>query len=537
MLAPATSAPPPTTPPQKFEYPEQKEEIEITSDIPNMRDAAAQAITSHPYIVVAYKHGTPMLCDLIAETDVTGRRAFAVRKLSATHLKAELCRVSTWFERSKNGEKQIKRPDDTAVAALLACGTWPDQRRIRGIVGTPVFRPNGTLIQVPGHDPSGIFFDGTQCSGLRRVSEDPSVADCQLALSRMRYVIKDFPFANPDLAASVWLSAIFTKLLRFSFVGNVPLFAVTAGASGSGKGKLAATAAIIASGKVSDSISGHLAGEDQGPELEREIGTHITGGDGTITIDNVSRNTVVGGPVLESYLTTPTFTTRRIGTSDKIRQEKSGFTDLQLWVTGNDLQLSADMTRRSLIINIEDLSGDPTARVAEQSDLEGYVTAHRNELLAHTLTLLSGFFAARRRGWKANLPEFASFEAWSIVRQAVVWCGLPDPFLARGKAAMSPEDIAFGQLAAHLHKMIGTAATLVGKIDAQLAADATARKPQHTTFRGWLADEEIKIGSQGKSLGKAIKQHVGKVAVLPSGKFKLHLTKGTAGSTVQLVPV
>jgi hypothetical protein len=195
------------------------------------------------------------------------------------------------------------------------------------------------------------------------------------------------------------------------------------------------------------------------------------------------------------------------------------------------------MTRRSLIINIEDLSGDPTARVAEQSDLEGYVTAHRNELLAHALTLLSGFFAARRKGWKANLPDFASFEAWSIVRQAVVWCGLPDPFLARGKAAMSPEDIAFGQLAAHLHAMIGATATLVGKIDARLVADATARKPQHSTFRAWLADEEIKINSQGKSLGKEIKRHVGKVAMLPSGKFKLHLTKGTAGSTVQLVPV
>jgi hypothetical protein len=99
------------------------------------------------------------------------------------------------------------------------------------------------------------------------------------------------------------------------------------------------------------------------------------------------------------------------------------------------------------------------------------------------------------------------------------------------------EDVAFAQLAAHLHAMIGATATLVGKIDARLVADATARKPQHSTFRAWLADEEIKIGSQGKSLGKEIKRHVGKVAMLPSGKFKLHLTKGTAGSTVQLVPV
>jgi hypothetical protein len=180
-LAPATSAPPPTTPPQKFEYPKEREEIEITNDIADMRDAAAQAITSHPYIVVAYKQSTPMLCDLIAETDVTGRRAFAVRKLSATHLKAELCRVSTWFARSKDGEKQIKRPDDTAVAALhRAVASWPASAphpRHRRHAG---FRPNGTLIQVPGHDPSGIFFDGTQCSGLRRVSEDPSAADCQL---------------------------------------------------------------------------------------------------------------------------------------------------------------------------------------------------------------------------------------------------------------------------------------------------------------------------------------------------------------------
>lgn len=236
-------------------------------------------------------------------------------------------------------------------------------------------------------------------------------------------------------------------------------------------------------------------------------------------------------------MTTPTFTTRRIGTSDKIKQEKTGFTDLQMWATGNDLQLSSDMTRRSLVIAIDDVSGDPTARKVDQPDLEGYVTAHRNELLAHALTLLSGFFAARRRGWKANLPDFASFEAWSIVRQAVVWCGLPDPFLARGKAAASPEEISFGHFAAHLHSMVGTEATLVGQIDARLVADATARRKQHTTFRSWLADEDIKIGTEGKSLGKAIKRHVGKVAVLPTGKFKLVVTKPTAGSTVQLVPV
>jgi len=550
FLAPAKSAPPPTTAHQvpTFPLPSERLKIQVTMDVAGMRDDAIKAISKHPFIVVAYKQGTPMLCDLIEHADVTGQRAFVVRKLGAAHLKAELCRVSTWFKRDKDEAHWVK-PDADAISAVLTVGSWPSLRRIRGIVGTPVFRQGGTLIQTPGHDAaSGIFYDATQCEfltadgerkmGLRRISEDPGVADCQHALARLRYVIKDFPCKEPDLAVSVWLSAIFTKLLRFAFSGNVPLFAVTAGASGSGKGKLAFTAAIIASGKGAETISGHLAGESEGAELEREIGTHLGGGDsGILCIDNVKRGIIVGGPVLEAYMTTPTFTTRRIGTSDKIKQEKSGYTDLQMWVTGNDLQLSADMTRRSLIIAIEDLSGDPTARVAEQSDLEGYVTAHRHELLAHALTLLSGFYAARRKGWKANLPDFASFEAWSIVRQAVVWCGLPDPFLARGKAAMSPEDIAFAQLAAHLHAMVGTEATLKGRLDARLVADAKAKKPQHTTFRTWLDDKGIKIGSQGRSIGWALKQHVGKVVTLPSGKFQLHLRDSAAGSVVQLVPV
>ena len=549
--APAKSAPPPTTPHQvpTFPLPSERLAIQRTEDVAGMRDEAINAISKHPFIVVAYKQGTPMLCDLIEHADVTGQRAFVVRKLGAAHLKAELCRVSTWFTRNKDGEAHWVKPESDVVGAILAVGSWPSLRRIRGIVGTPVFRPGGTLIQTPGHDAaSGIFYDATQCEfltadgerkmGLRRISEDPGTVDCQHALARLRYVIKDFPFVNADLAAAVWLSAIFTKLLRFAFSGNIPLFAITAGASGSGKGKLASTAAIIASGKGAETISGHLAGEGEGAELEREIGTHLGGGDsGILCIDNVKRGIIVGGPVLEAYMTTPTFTTRRIGTSDKIKQEKSGYTDLQLWATGNDLQLSSDMTRRSLVIAIEDLSGDPTARSVTETNLEDWTRANRHELLAHALTLLSGFFAARRRGWKANLPEFASFEAWSIVRQAVVWCGLPDPFLARGKAAMSPEEIAFSQLAEHLHSMIGTEATLMGRLDARLVADAKAKKPQHTTFRSWLDDKGIKIGCQGRSLGKALQQFKGIVATLPKGKFQLRFVDSSAGSVGQLVPV
>src|SRR4051812_16698226 len=59
-------------------------------------------------------------------------------------------------------------------------------------------------------------------------------------------------------------------------------------------------------------------------------------------------------------------------------------------------------------------------------DLRAHVRANRGPLLSAALTILRGWFAAGRP--RHDLAPWGSFEGWSgVVREAVVFAGLPDP--------------------------------------------------------------------------------------------------------------
>src|SRR5262249_45680075 len=95
--------------------------------------------------------------------------------------------------------------------------------------------------------------------------------------------------------------------------------------------------------------------------------------------------------------------------------------------TGNNVQLQADTARRVCHVRMETPDEQPELRTGfRYPDLRAHVRAERGRLLSAALTVLRGWFAAGqpRRG----LPPWGSFEGWSgVVREAVVFAGLPDP--------------------------------------------------------------------------------------------------------------
>ena len=68
-------------------------------------------------------------------------------------------------------EEEITPP--TAVLnAALAPKEWPDLRPLLGIVGAPVLRPDGTLLQQPGYDPATCLYLASKVP-LEPVPEEP----------------------------------------------------------------------------------------------------------------------------------------------------------------------------------------------------------------------------------------------------------------------------------------------------------------------------------------------------------------------------
>lgn len=54
-------------------------------------------------------------------------------------------------------EEELTPPREV-LAAVLAGKTWPDVPPLRGVIGAPVLRRDGTLLQRPGYDPAtGLY--------------------------------------------------------------------------------------------------------------------------------------------------------------------------------------------------------------------------------------------------------------------------------------------------------------------------------------------------------------------------------------------
>ena len=71
-------------------------------------------------------------------------------------------------------------PQASALAAALASKEWPQLRPLFGIVGAPVLRPDGSLLQQPGyHDPGTCPVPGQQGAAQPRCRRTPTAARCR----------------------------------------------------------------------------------------------------------------------------------------------------------------------------------------------------------------------------------------------------------------------------------------------------------------------------------------------------------------------
>ena len=134
------------------------------------------------------------------------------------------------------------------------------------------------------------------------------------------------------------------------------------------------------------------------------------------------------------------------------------------------------------------------------------MTEHRERLLAGALTVLKAYHLAGRPDFQ--LKPWGSFESWSsFVRNAVVWCGLPDPGTTRVSIQDQSDETARGlrQLITAL-EMIDPEGT--GKTAAEIVAIATDEKTSHSSeVREMLRDalDSLIAKPDGRKLGNRLR--------------------------------
>jgi hypothetical protein len=293
-----------------------------------------------------------------------------------------------------------------------------DKRRIRqieGILRAPSLRPDGSLIEDAGYDAAtGYFYspDGE----FPPVPAEPNLDEARAALEVLRDVLCDFPFVSDDDEA-IALSLVLSLVGRPAMRGQVPLHAFIAPKAGTGKGLLANTLSIMATGGATVPTSASGKGET---EWGKTIYAFARQGREAVFLDNVRRR--LDSAVIDMALTTGGLGERVLGGSEAMDCALRA-----VWYTsGNGMRLGGDLPRRTLVCLMDAKVEHPEARSGFRHELPDYAHERWRETRVAALTILRAYHCARRpaHGRKA----IGSFGDWDrLVRGALLWVGAGDP--------------------------------------------------------------------------------------------------------------
>ena len=335
------------------------------------------------------------------------------------------------FTKEKSGPDGIEvvpvHPPYWCVGLVHKHGQWPGLPALDGLAAGPVLRPDGTVLSVPGYDPATrLLLPASAVRGVPPIPSAPSRDNARRAADVLLDVVSDFPFAAPEHAAA-WIAGVLTPLARPAFEGPTPLFLIDAPTRGSGKGLLADVTVLIALGRPAAVMTNPQNDE----EARKRITALAMAGDPVILIDNIDPSDRLGGAALDAALTATEWRDRVLGESRVVTLPLRA-----VWLaTGNNVALTGDTARRVIHVRLDPGCERPEERTGfRRPDLKRFVREHRGPLLAAGLTILRAYVHAGRPVPPGGRGTLGSFEGWcALVRDALVWAGLPDPLDTRAE--------------------------------------------------------------------------------------------------------
>lgn len=376
----------------------------------------------------------------------------------------------------KTGDQEYKRTPEWCVKAVHARGDWPGIPHLAGLITTPVMRPDGSVLDVPGYDKAtGLLYKPSKT--IEPVPDEPMSDDVQGAIGLHLKLLQHFPFKEPSDRGTA-IAAILTPFARPTYLGpTAPLFWFDATHAGTGKTLLATGIARIVSGGHAPRFLGWQRSE---ADQRKEITSIVREGASAILLDNIRGE--FGSTTIEQGVSLPDgiWSDRVLGGNEMW----TGPLHATWLATSNNAQLGGDMRRRVCICRLESDTASPETR----TDLPPFirtVSEQLGPLIRAALVILRAWFVAGRPCQK--LPELGSYEGWTaVVRQVVVWlqtefdAPLADPELSRLRDVntIHPDQSARGVLLWELHRFLSVHGgqnheLKAGEIARRLAGDVT----------------------------------------------------------------
>jgi hypothetical protein len=291
---------------------------------------------------------------------------------------------------------------------------------ISGVITTPLLRHDGTLVggDRPHYDPATRLY---YMPGLKMppIADKPTKDEAKAALDLLIGLLDEFPFIDTDaktggsISRSVALSALLTPLARAA-MDVAPMHLFTARTAGSGKSYLVEIASTIATGDIC-AVAAMASNEE---ELEKRLSSLIMRGAPIVSLDNANRD-IEDGVLLCQMLTQGKVSLRTLGRSEMPEFDCRA----TVYATGNNIGVVGDLTRRTLVCNLDRGVERPELHPFDRKPVE-IVKADRGLYVAAALTIIKGYLAAEPVDYEplASYGQFSRF-----VRGPLIWLGQPDP--------------------------------------------------------------------------------------------------------------
>ncbi len=348
--------------------------------------------------------------------------------LNEEKLRHMLARLARWVRVNAKGEPIPAPPPLPVVKSVLATPD-PALPVLTGIVNTPVFGRNGTLLTTPGYHPDArLLYVPAPGFAVPDIPARPTSAEIAAARTMIcEDLLGDFPFTG-DAERSHVVALLLLGFLRGMIDGPTPLHLIEKPAPGTG-----ATLMV-------DAITGILTGagasvmtegrDDE--EWRKRVTAKLRQIPSIVLIDNL--RATLDSSALAAALTAPFWEDRILGHSEMARLPIRC-----LWIaTGNNPEFSNEMARRLVRIRLDPHTDRPWQRSDfRHPDLMSWVRANRARLVAACLTLCRAWIAAGRpRGGRS----IGSFENWAHVLGGVLEvAGIPG-FLGNLEEMMESSD-------------------------------------------------------------------------------------------------
>lgn len=429
--------------------------------------------------------------------------ALSIRPLTTEALAEHLWRAARWRKYSAKSKGLVPiEPPHRLVRMIEQRDEWP-LPRLDAVAHTPVLRPDGTLADRDGYDPSTATLIRLLGAEFPAIDAKATLDDARAALEYLvEHTVRDLPFVCLDDRAAL-LSAILVLVARSAIVGPIPAIVVRAATPGTGKTLGAKLPALIATGRPPSVLS--LRGTDE--EQNKQILALALAGDACAFFDNASGS--VGSPVLAGAITSTGWRDRILGQTQMVEAPWKAL----IVLTGNGLTLRGDLGRRTLIVDLDAEMERPEAREGFRwSPLEDHVLAVRPQLVSAALTILVAHAAAGRPSH--GRPRLGSFERWDdVVRSALLWVGAGDPVgtMARTRESGDEELTAIRELFGVWWSLFAdqgqTVATIIAKVRAAPDSALSAAVSLH--------DRKGKTGApDNRSLGAGFRRIAGRITAI-----------------------